>query len=204
MIELLAVLSLSAALGLRVAFPLLLIGLIQGELLWSNVPFLSGIHPQILFGLLISWSLSELILPKWLLGQRFLQGLQLVLSPLGGAIASLTAVYLSHETQTPLWIFAIVGALFALVLQLVQVGWFYRLRGIPLWGVWLQDILCLLLVLLAFGYPHQGGLIAMILLWLAVRSSTMWRRQRQSPHYQPSIEGDAHSRQYRKQSIEHV
>ena len=69
MIELLAVLSLSAALGLRVAFPLLLIGLIQGDLLWSNVPFLSSVHPQLLFGLLMSWSLSELILPKWLLGQ---------------------------------------------------------------------------------------------------------------------------------------
>ena len=204
MIELLAVLSLSAALGLRVAFPLLLIGLIQGDLLWSNVPFLSNIHPQFLFGLLMSWSLSELILPKWLLGQRFLQGLQLVLSPMGGAIASLTAVYLSHETQTPLWIFAIVGALLALVLQLVQVGWFYRLRGIPLWGVWLQDILCLLLVLFAFGYPQQGGLIAMILLWLAVRSATIWRHQRYSPHYQPSCKGDVRSRQYRDQSIEHV
>lgn len=204
MIELLAVLSLSAALGLRVAFPLLLIGLIQGELLWSNVPFLSNVHPQVLFGLLMSWSLSELILPKWLLGQRFLQGLQLVLSPLGGAIASLTAVYLSHETHTPLWIFAITGALLALVLQLVQVGWFYRLRGIPLWGIWLQDILCLVLVLSAFGYPHQGGLIAMVLLWLAVRSATMWRNQQYSPYHPADAASDAQSYAYRDQRIEHV
>ena len=123
---------------------------------------------------------------------------------MGGAIASLTAVYLSHETQTPLWIFAVVGALLALVLQLVQVGWFYRLRGIPLWGVWLQDILCLLLVLFAFGYPHQGGLIAMILLWLAVRSATMWRHQRYSPHYQSDRKGEVYPRQYRDRPIEHA
>ena len=182
MIELLAVLSLSAATGFRLALPLLLLGLIQGDLLWSHVPLLSVFHPQILFGFLMSWALSELILPKWLLGQRVLQGVQLLLSPIVGAIVSLTMV-LSHDTQAVPWILGIVGALLALVLQLVQVGWFYRLRGIPLWGVWLQDILCLVLVVLAFDAPHEGGVMALIMLLLALRSAVLWRKQQQSPYY---------------------
>ncbi|MEM9216904.1 MAG: DUF4126 domain-containing protein [Cyanobacteria bacterium P01_F01_bin.150] len=184
MIELLAVLSLAAAAGLRTAMPLLLIGLIHGDLLWSHVPVLSAFHPQILSGFLVSWSLLELILPKWLLGQRVLQRIQLLLSPLVGAIASLTVVYLSQNSPTPSWLLGVIGALLALVLQLVQVGWFYRLRGIPVWGTCLQDILCFILVLLAFDAPHEGGLLALTLLWLAIRSSALWQKQRNSPYFQ--------------------
>ena len=189
MIELLAVLSLSAAVGLRIALSLLLIGLIHGDLLWSHVPVLSAVHPQVLFGFLTSWSLSELILPKWLLGQRVLQGIQLLLSPLVGAIASLTIVYLSQNHLTPPWILGMVGGLLALVLQLVQVGWFYRLRGIPRWGTCLQDFLCLTLVFSAFDAPHEGGLLALMLLWLAIRSSVLWRNQQR----QLVVHGDRQS-----------
>ncbi|NEP36889.1 MULTISPECIES: DUF4126 family protein, partial [unclassified Moorena] len=64
----------------------------------------------------------------------------------------------------------------AFVLQLVQVGWFYRLRGLPLWVVFLQDFLCVVLIILAFDAPEQGGLIALLLLWLAIRSSKHWYR----------------------------
>lgn len=182
MIELLAVLSLSAATGLRIALPLLLLGLIHGDLLWSHVPLLSAFHPQILFGFLISWTLFELILPKWLLGQRVLQGLQLLLSPIVGAIASVTVI-LSHDTHAFSWVLGVVGALLALVLQLVQVGWFYRLRGIPLWGIWLQDILCLILVFSAFDAPHEGGILALVMLLLSLRSAMLWREQQYSPYY---------------------
>jgi hypothetical protein len=59
---------------------------------------------------------------------------------------------------------------------LVQVGWFFRLRGLPLWVVFSQDVLCVALVIFAFDAPQQGGLIALILLWLAIRSSQQWRR----------------------------
>jgi hypothetical protein len=59
-------------------------------------------------------------------------------------------------------------------LQLVQVGWFYRLKGLPIWAVLLEDILCVLLVLFAFKAPNSGGLIALLLLWLAIRSSQSW------------------------------
>jgi len=35
--------------------------------------------------------------------------------------------------------------------------------------------LCVLLVLLAFDAPREGGLIALLLLWLAIRSSREWQ-----------------------------
>ena len=62
------------------------------------------------------------------------------------------------------------------MLTLVQVGWFFRLRGIPIWLVCLEDILCIGLVFFAFNAPQEGGLIALLLLWLAIRSSNSWRR----------------------------
>ncbi|MDA0672765.1 MAG: DUF4126 family protein, partial [Cyanobacteria bacterium] len=46
----------------------------------------------------------------------------------------------------------------------------------PLWAVFLQDFLCICLVLFAFDAPRQGGVIALLLLWLALRTSTLWRR----------------------------
>jgi hypothetical protein len=69
----------------------------------------------------------------------------------------------------------------------VQIGWFYRLRGIPLWIVFIEDALCVFLVVLAFDAPKKGGLIALMLLWLAIRSSKEWQRiyrERKRHHYQ--------------------
>ncbi|MFB2920016.1 MULTISPECIES: DUF4126 domain-containing protein [Aerosakkonema] len=177
MIELLAALSAAAAVGVgRIALPLLLIGLFQGDNLWSRVPILSLIHPQVVVGVLTSWSLFELFASKKLLGQRVLQIVHLLFSPIVGAIMG---VAVAEITDAPGWliiVISIVGGLLALVLQLVQVGLFFRLRGLPLWAVFVQDALCVALVLLAFDAPRQGGLIAMILLWLAIRSSGDWYR----------------------------
>ncbi len=171
MIEILATLSASAAAGMRIGIPLLVIGLLQGSNFWSQVPILSHISPPILLGCLTSWSLIELLVSKKLWGQRLLQVVQLLMSPLVGAIMGLGV---ATATATPNWLIAIIGGLLALVLQLVQVGWFYRLRGLPLWAVFLQDTLCIALVLFAFDAPWQGGLIALILLWFAVRSAKQW------------------------------
>ncbi|MFN6570167.1 DUF4126 domain-containing protein [Nostoc minutum NIES-26] len=171
MIEILATLSASAAAGIRIGIPLLIIGLLQGSDLWSQVPILSHVSSPLLFGCLTSWSLVELLASKKLWGQRVVQLVQLLFSPLVGAIMGLAV---ASATATPHWLIAFVGGLLALVLQLVQVGWFYRLRGLPLWAVFLQDTLCIALVLFAFDAPKQGGLIALILLWLAVRSAKQW------------------------------
>ena len=46
MIEILATLSASAAAGMRIGIPLLIIGLLQGSNLWSQVPILSHISHQ--------------------------------------------------------------------------------------------------------------------------------------------------------------
>jgi hypothetical protein len=77
LIGVLAILSASAAAGMRIALPLLMIGLLQGDL-WSNVPILGRINPRILIAILTSWSLFELFASKRLLGQRILQIIQLL------------------------------------------------------------------------------------------------------------------------------
>lgn len=176
MIEVLAALSLSAAAGMRIALPLLLIGLLHSSQLWAHVPLLSQIHPRILLGVLVSWALVELFLSKKRVGQRVLQIVQVVFSPIVGAIVGITVVRTAEFADWLGWIVGVVGGLVALVLQLVQLGWFHRLREIPTWVMFLQDFLCIALVLLAFDAPTQGGIIALLLLWLTIRSSAEWRR----------------------------
>ena len=141
MIDVLAALSASAAGGMRVALPLLLIGLIQNERLWSQVPILARIHPQVVISILVSWSIFELIAAKSLLGQRVQQTLQLFLSPVAGAILGLTVANNRGLPPALTGILGGIGGMLALVIYLVQAGWFYRLRGIPLWGAIVEDIL---------------------------------------------------------------
>lgn len=174
MVELLAVLAASAAGGMRIALPLLLIGLLQGDRLWSRVPLLSQLSPPIVLGVLVSWSLFELFASKKLLGQRVLQLVQLVFSPLAGGVMGMAIAESTGRTNQITIILGIIGGLLALVLQLVQVGWFFRLGGLPLWAIFTQDALCIFLVLFAFDAPTQGGTIALMLLWLAIRSSKAW------------------------------
>lgn len=175
MVEVLAALSASAAAGIRIALPLLFIGLWQNDL-WSKVPLLSNISPQIVVGVLVSWSLFEIFASKQLLGQRILNLIQLLFSPIVGAIMSMAIAQATHLEDWLTIVMGIVGGLLALVLQLVQVGWFYRWRGLPVWMLLVQDILCICLVIFAFDAPQQGGLIALLLLWLAIRSYQDWYR----------------------------
>ena len=175
MVEVLAALSASAAAGLRIALPLLLIGLWQNDL-WSKVPLLSNVSPQIVVGVLVSWSLFEIFASKKLLGQRILNLIQLLFSPIVGAIMSMAIAKATHLEDWIMIVMGVVGSLLALVLQLVQVGWFYRWRGLPVWMLLVQDILCICLVIFAFDAPQQGGLIALLLLWLAIRSYQDWYR----------------------------
>lgn len=176
MIEILAALSASSAAGLRIALPLLIIGLLQGDELWSRVPILSQIPPPVIIGVLVSWSLVEVSISKRRLGQRVLQIVQVVFSPIVGALMGMAIARAAAMPALLVGLVGIVGGLLALVLQLVQIGWFYRLRKLPLWVVFAQDSLCVILVFFAFDAPRQGGLIALLLLWLAIRSSKEWRR----------------------------
>lgn len=176
MIELLAVLSASAAAGIRIGLPLLVIGLLYGDRLWTEVPVLSQISPPIVLGVLVSWSLGEVIFSKDRLGRRLIQIVQIGFSPFVGAIMGMAV---ARAAGIPDWLVGLLGAiggLLALVLQLVQLGWLFRLRQVPLWTIFLQDVLCVLLVLFALDAPRQGGLIALLLLWFAIRSSKEWHR----------------------------
>jgi hypothetical protein len=175
-IGLLAALSASAAVGMRVAFALLLLGIFHGQDLWNRVPLLSDIYQPLVLGVLVSWALAELLLSKDRVGSRIVQIIQLIMSPLFGAIAGVTLASQTMTLAGSLWIIGITSGLLALVLQLVQVGWFYRLRGLPLWVSFLQDFLCVMFLLLAFDAPEPGGLFALIAMWLAFRSSISWQR----------------------------
>ncbi len=172
---LLAVLSASAAAGMRIALPLLMIGLFGNDA-WAHVPLLNRVSPSIVLGVLVSWSLVEVFASKNRLGQRVLQVVQLLLSPVVGA---LMGIAIAQATEVSPWLVGIlggVGGLLAFVLKLVQVGWFYRLQGLPLWLTFVQDALCVCLVVFAFDAPKEGGIIALLLLWLAIRSSQAWQR----------------------------
>ncbi|MDY6940935.1 MAG: DUF4126 domain-containing protein [Cyanobacteriota bacterium] len=175
MVEILAVLSASAAAGLRIGLPLLLIGLLRGNL-WFDVPLLSQVPPQVVVGVLVSWSLFEVFASKKLLGQRIVHMIQLVFSPVAGTIVGIAVARAMGIIDWLSVLLGAIGGLLALVLQLVQVGWFFRLRGLPIWAIFAQDFLCIILVFLALDAPEQGGLIAMLLLWLAMRSSSAWYR----------------------------
>jgi Domain of unknown function (DUF4126) len=182
LIGLLATLSASAAAGMRIALPLLVIGLLRYNELWSNVPILSKINPKVVIAVLTSWSLFELFGSKKLLGQRILQIIQLIFSPIAGAIMSVSVARIVKLEFTPLWIIGIVGGILALVIKLVSVGWFFRWGKMPIWVTFLEDLLCIVLVLFAFKAPENGGLIAMLLLWLSIRSSSLWFNQVRNKH----------------------
>jgi Domain of unknown function (DUF4126) len=173
MIGILAVLSVSAAAGMRIALPLLVIGLLQTDL-WQQVPLLHRLQPQVVIAVLTAWTVLELVVSKQLWGQRLLQFVTLVFSPLVGAVMAMAVGRILKIPSPPIWTLGLMGGLFALILQLVKVGWFYRIKGLPTWAVLLEDILCVLLVLFAFKAPNSGGLIALLLLWLALRSAQSW------------------------------
>jgi hypothetical protein len=172
---LLAVLSGSAAAGLRVALPLLVIALYGGDL-WGHIPILSQIPPALMLGILVSWSILEFIASKDRLGQRLLQVIELISSPIIGGLIGIAIAQTAALESLQVALMAIIGGLMALVLQLLQTGWTYRVKRVPLWAVFVQDLACVSLTLFAFDAPREGGLIALVLLWLAIRSAVQWRR----------------------------
>ncbi len=173
----LAVLSVSAATSFRLALPLLALSLFYSQELFAHIPLFNRLDPRVIVAIGISWCLFELFGSKKLLGQRVLQIFQLVLSPFVGALAAMTVASIVEMNFQPIWLIGIIGGVFTLVLTLVQVGWFFRLGGIPIWVVYVEDLLCFGLVAFALLSPVEGGLIALFILWLAVRSSGDWRNR---------------------------
>lgn len=172
----LAVLSASVAAGMRIALPLLVILLLYSDQLVANLPLIGWLPPPVLIAIFTMWAVVELFGSKQLLGQRVLQVVELIFSPVAGLVLSLTVAQVLALEFRPLWLVGLLGALVAFVFKLVLTGWFFRLRGLPLWWTLAEDFLCVALVLFAFRSPQQGGVIAMMLLWLAMRSSTEWKR----------------------------
>lgn len=93
-------------------------------------------------------------------------------------------------TQPNLWLIGISGRMLAFLLQ---VGWFFRLRGVLPWvafGLEKISYCLLLLVLYAFSVPEEGGLIAMMLIWFAICSSSSWKswQDRQPRNHRQGLE----------------
>jgi len=179
MLEILGALSVSAAAGMRVAMPLLIVVLIKKQQVWSEIPILKYMQPKVLLCILIFWAIGELVLSKKLLGQRVMQIVQLLFSPLIGSILPLIVVksYNIQVSTLGIYVLTIMGGALALVIKLVEIGWFFRLRGLPIGVIIVEDVLSVLMVLFAFKAPEQGGLIAMLLLWISIRSAGEWRQR---------------------------
>ena len=176
MIEvILAVLAVSAAAGMRSVLPLLTIGCMAESDMWSKIPILDSISPEILLGVLVSGSLVELLASKNRVGIRISQLVELVLSPLVGGLLGIAIARTTDLSDEIILLLGVISGLLSFVLQLVQIGWFYRQPKLPLWAVFAQDFLCVLLVIFAIIAPQQGGIIALMLLWLAIRSASEWR-----------------------------
>lgn len=178
MLEILGSLSASGAAGMRVAVPLLVVGLLKTREANLDIPILDYIKPEILLSILTVWSLFELIFSKKMLGQRLLQNIQLLFSPVIGALLPFVVIkyYAVNTSNQVMYIMCIAGGVLALVIKLVEIGWFFRLRGLPITVIMVEDFLSVLMVLFAFKAPQEGGLIAMLLLWIALRSSSQWRQ----------------------------
>jgi hypothetical protein len=177
MTPILAVLAAAAAGGFRLALPLLLVLILRREDGWEQVPILGQFSPAVTLGILTGWTIWELLAPTYSWGIRLVQPLQVLFSPLVGWILGVMAAQLVGIPPA-LWNgMGLVGGALALLLQLVQTGWLYRWGRFPAWVILVQDGLCSLLIVFALRAPQQGGLIALMLLWLALRASKDWQRQ---------------------------
>jgi Domain of unknown function (DUF4126) len=186
----LAVLAVSAAAGMRSILPLLVIGCLAGSELWSKVPILEHISPQVLLGVLVAGSLLELLASKNRISIRISQILELMLSPLVGGLLGVSIARATDLSAEMIVLLGMISGLLAFVLQLVQIGWFYRLRGLPLWAIFTQDFLCVILVVFAVNAPQQGGMIALILFWFAIRSASEWRKWSRSALHKNELRSD--------------
>ncbi|MEN9233685.1 MAG: DUF4126 domain-containing protein [Gloeomargarita sp. DG02_1_bins_92] len=177
MASILAVLAAAAAGGFRLAMPLLFVLILRREDGWEQLPVLGQFSPAVTLGVLTGWTLWELLASAHPWGVRWLQPLQVLLSPWVGWILGVMTAQVMEIPTGLRSLMGLMGSALALLLQLVQVGWLYRWGRFPAWLVLVQDGLCGLLVVFALKAPQSGGLIALMLLWLALRMSKDWQRQ---------------------------
>jgi Domain of unknown function (DUF4126) len=168
----LASLSAASAGGIRLGLPLLLLVFINGA--QTENGFVHFLTQPFMLGILLAWTLVEVVASKTAIGQRVVRLVQFGLTPLVAGI--LAAAFWSGNFGTGVGV-ALLGALLASVLQLVQSGFLFRIGPLPLWASFLQDILCGLLVVLACYAPPLGAGLGLVLLVLALRQAQSWRKQ---------------------------
>lgn len=168
----LASLSAASAGGIRLGLPLLLLVLIGGP--QTENGFIHFLMHPLMLGILCAWTLVEVVASKTALGQRAVRIVQFGLTPWVAGI--LAAASWSGNFRTGMGV-VLLGVLLASVLQLVQSGFLFRIGPLPFWASFLQDVLCGLLVVLAFYSPALGAGLGLSLLVLALGQAQSWRKQ---------------------------
>lgn len=184
MAAILGVLAAAAAGGFRLALPLLVLLLLHRDQTWDHIPLLGRWSPALVLGILTAGAVWELLAPLHPWGVRLWQPVQVLLSPVVGGLLGMMTAQVMGLPRAMHSLLGLVGGALAWLLQLVQMGWFYRRGRFPTWVILAQDGLCALLALVALQAPKQGGLLALMLVWLALRAAKTWQRQFQQ-HRRP-------------------
>jgi Domain of unknown function (DUF4126) len=175
LIVFLASLSAASAGGIRLGLPLLLLVFINGASGGQTENgFVHFLTQPFMLGILFTWTLVEVVASKTAIGQRVVRLVQFGLTPVVAGI--LAAAFWTGNFWTGVGV-ALLGALLASVLQLVQSGFLFRIGPLPLWASFLQDALCGLLIVLACYAPALGAGLGLVLLVLALRQAQSWRKQ---------------------------
>jgi hypothetical protein len=178
-LEVLTALALAAAGGLRTSLTLWILALAalagqpDGNALTQLIDSPLGIS------VLSVWCTFELVATKTALGQRLVQALQFFMAPVTGAIV---AIAFSSETGIVAQIaIGLAGAALASTLQAVTMGYFFRRGRVAIPVQFLQEGLCVLLVVLALHAPLIAGLTVFGLLGAALLQASYWRKSFNRP-----------------------
>jgi DNA-binding transcriptional LysR family regulator len=172
LIILFASLSAASAGGIRLGLPLLLLVFMGGAPAENG--FVHFLTQPFMFGILLAWTLVEVVASKTAIGQRVVRLVQFGLTPV--IAGTLAAAFWSGNFWAGVGV-VLSGSLLASVLQLVQSGFLFRIGPLPLWASVFQDVLCGLLVVLACYAPSLGAGLGLLLLVLALRQAQSWRKQ---------------------------
>jgi hypothetical protein len=178
-LEVLTALALAAAGGLRTSLTLLILAIAA----ITGSPESNALTPLIASPLGISilsvWSIFELVATKTALGQRLVQALQFFMAPVTGVI--IASAFSGETGIVAQMAIGLAGAALASTLQAVAMGYFFRRGRVTIPVQFLQEGLCVLLVILALNAPLVAGCAVFGLLGAALLQASHWRKYFNQP-----------------------
>jgi hypothetical protein len=173
-LEVLTALALAAAGGLRTSLALLILAIAAVAGQPDSNALTQMIASPLGISILSVWSLFELVATKTALGQRLVQALQFFMAPVTGAI--IASAFGSETGIVAQMTIGLAGAALASALQAVTMGYFFRRGRVTIPVQFLQEGLCVLLVILALNAPLIAGLAVFGLLGAALVQASYWRK----------------------------